>query len=74
MTMKLNELDTIELDGCETLDCVVVNDGTNAILCTKDGKVIGHQVEQTGFSYYEGDPPNRVQYLRATFRMTGMYK
>ena len=70
--MSLNDRKIVKIEGRDTVECTVVNDGTNPVLCDADGNVIGHQLEHEGYYYYQGHGTDRVQYVRATFRMTDM--
>lgn len=68
----MNDIKTIEVEGAEVMECVVRNIGSNPVLFTKCGKIIGHQVDQAGYEYYYGKPPNRRKTIRMTFLVDEM--
>jgi hypothetical protein len=57
----------VKVEGAETVDVIIRNINGEGVIFTTDGKVVGQQVADAGYYYYQGYGPNRKKYYRATF-------
>lgn len=62
------QIDTIKVDGLEHLELKVVQtpEGDHVVM-TKDNKIVGRQVCNAGYFWYDGEKRERQTMFRATF-------
>ncbi|MGH8034024.1 MAG: hypothetical protein ACREO9_02275 [Lysobacterales bacterium] len=61
------KIESVKIEGVETIPLVVRNIDGEGVLFTRDGRIIGHQVPYMGHYYYQGHGAQRVKMFRATF-------
>lgn len=61
------DLVPIALPNVETQEVIIRIISGEAVMFTKEGKVVGKQLAHRGHFYYKGEWPNRTRMFRGTF-------